>query len=89
MDTDRVLEIALLAGEIIQSGSEIYRAEDTARIISESYGVKARMFLCQQGYLFQAMVKIKSNFINEENYNRTVDLHRIEMINGFFKKNQK
>ena len=63
MDTDRVLRIAILAGEILmQSGSEIYRAEDTARIISKSYGVNAECFSCQQEFLFQAMVKTKKKF---------------------------
>ena len=42
--------------------------------------------LCQQGYLFQAMVKIKAISLMKRITNRTVDLHRIEMINGFSRK---
>jgi|BioPla2DNA2_1021312.scaffolds.fasta_scaffold07445_5 uncharacterized membrane protein YjjP (DUF1212 family) len=88
MDTDRVLEIALLAGEIlIQSGSEIYRAEDTARIISESYGVKAECFFMPTGIFISGYGEDKKAIsLMKRITNRTVDLHRIEMINGFSRK---
>jgi uncharacterized membrane protein YjjP (DUF1212 family) len=88
MDTDRVLRLALLAGEILmQSGSEIYRAENTARIISKSYGVNAECFFMPTG-IFISGCGEDNNAISlmKRITNRTVDLHRIEMINSFSRK---
>jgi uncharacterized membrane protein YjjP (DUF1212 family) len=88
MDTDRVLRIALLAGEILmQSGTEIYRAEDTARIICKSYGVEAECFFMPTGIFISGYGEEKKTITQMKRITtRTVDLHRIEMINAFSRK---
>lgn len=88
MDTDRVLRIALLAGEILmQSGSEIYRAEDTARIISKSYGINAECFFMPTGIFISSYGEDKKAIsLMKRITTRTVDLQRIEMINAFSRK---
>lgn len=88
MDTDRILRIALLAGEILmESGSEIYRAEDTARIISKSYGVTAECFFMPTGIFISGYGEDKKSIsLMKRITHRTVDLHRIEMVNAFSRK---
>lgn len=85
MDIERILRIALLAGEtMMQSGAEIYRAEDTARIICKSYGVEAECFFMPTGIFISGYGADNKSFSQMKRItNRTVDLHRIEMINTF------
>lgn len=88
MDTGRVLKIALLAGEILmQSGSEIYRAEDTAKIISKSFGVNVECFFMPTGIFISSYGEDnKSISLMKRITHRTVDLHRIEMVNAFSRR---
>lgn len=88
MDIERVLRVALLAGEtLMQSGAEIYRAEYTARIICKSYGVEAECFCMPTGIFISGYGEDKKSFSQMKRITaRTVDLHRIEMINTFSRK---
>lgn len=88
MDTGRVLKVALLAGEILmQSGSEVYRAEDTARIISKSFGVDAECFFMPTGIFISGFGEDnKPISLMKRVTHRTVDLHKIEMVNTFSRR---
>ncbi|MGE5677588.1 MAG: threonine/serine exporter family protein [Pseudomonadota bacterium] len=88
MDTERVLRIALLAGEtLMQSGAEIYRAEDTARIICKSYDVEAECVFMPTGIFISGYGEDNRSVSQLKRITtRTVDLHRIEMINTFSRK---
>ena len=68
MNTDRVLRLALLAGEILMESGSKYIEQKIQQESSPKATSKCRMFSCQLNIYFQVTVKIKSNFINEENY---------------------
>ena len=86
MKTGEVMEIALRAGEILlKSGAEIYRVEDTIKWICNSYNVKCESFVLPTGIFISA-----KNSGDSAPYTsvkrikqRTVDLHRINLINRF------
>lgn len=88
MDTGRVLKVALLAGEILmQSGSEVYRAEDTAKIIAKGLGVDAECFFMPTGIFISGSGEDgKPISLMKRITRRTVDLHRIEMVNAFSRR---
>lgn len=85
MKVKEVIEIAIRAGEILLvSGAEVYRVEDTIRRISSSYNVDCECFVMPTG------IFISNNGSGEEFVSyvkrikeRSMDLHRIELINAF------
>lgn len=88
MDNGRVLKVALLAGEILmESGSEVYRAEDTAKIIAKSFGVDAECFFMPTGIFISGYGEDnKPISLMKRITHRTVDLHRIELVNTFSRR---
>lgn len=87
MKLKETLYIALQSGEILlTSGSEIYRVEDTIERICSAYGVKCESFVTPTGIFVSGW--------NPENpdetislikriKDRSINLHKIEMINTF------
>ena len=89
MKTGELMEIALKAGEILlRSGAEIYRVEDTIRWICNSYDTACESFVLPTGIF----ISVRDNTGSEPLTSvkriglRTVDLHRIDMVNGFSRK---
>ncbi|NJD03811.1 MAG: threonine/serine exporter family protein [Ruminiclostridium sp.] len=89
MKTGELMEIALKAGEILlRSGAEIYRVEDTIRWICSSYNTECESFVLPTGIF----ISIKDNTGLEpltavkRIRQRTVDLHRIDMVNSFSRR---
>lgn len=88
MNANEVMQIALLAGEILlKSGAEVYRVEDTISRISKSFNVECETFVMPTG------IFISNNGNGKEfgSYvrrikSRSLDLHRIELINSFSRK---
>lgn len=85
MNAKEVMEIASFAGEILlSSGAEIFRVEDTITRICNSYGVECECFVMPTG--FSTTVRGKNGEVYttvKRIKNRSVDLHRVEMINSF------
>ena len=86
MKTGELMEIALKAGEILlKSGAEIYRVEDTIRWICTSNDMPCESFVLPTGIF----ISVKNNMGSEpftavkRISQRTVDLHRIELVNKF------
>ncbi|TDT63677.1 threonine/serine exporter family protein [Fonticella tunisiensis] len=83
MNTRQVMEIALMAGEILlKSGAEVYRVEETIIRIAESYSVSCECFAMPTG------IFVSSNGAEVVSYvkrikERSMDLHKIELINSF------
>lgn len=88
MNLKEVMEIATLAGEILlSSGAEIYRVEDTITRIARCYGVECECFVMPTG--FSITVENKNGDVLssvKRVRNRSVDLHRVEMINTFSRR---
>lgn len=91
MKTEEITEIALKAGEILLvSGAEIYRVEDTMTRICESYNVKCDSFVLPSGVFVSVTGKENDTIsITKRIKARTVDLHRIELVNTFSRNLQK
>ncbi len=88
MKTKEVMEIALLAGEILLiSGAEVYRVEDTINRISKSYNVDCECFVMPAG-IFISSNGEGDGFVSyvKRIKDRSTDLHRIELINSFSRK---
>ncbi len=85
METRRVLEIALKAGEILlTSGAEIYRVEDTARRICRCYGVDCESFVLPTGIFLSTIGNVPESISFVKRIRgMSVNLHRIELINTF------
>lgn len=85
MNTKQIMEIAALAAEILlSSGAEIYRVEDTAKIICKSYGVECECFVIPTGFTISCTGPDNETVTYVKRIeNRTVDLHKIDSINAF------
>lgn len=90
MEKKEVIEIALLAGEIlISSGAEVYRVEETMRRICKSYNYNCESFVTPSGIFVTCSDDIEN--VNERDYithvkrikTRNLDLHRVELVNAF------
>lgn len=88
METKEVLEIALLSGEILLiSGAEVYRVEETIKRISDSYNVNCECFVMPTG-IFVSSNGNGDGFVSyvRRIKGRSMDLHKIELINNFSRK---
>jgi len=88
METKEVLEIALLSGEILLvSGAEVYRVEETIKRISDSYNVNCECFVMPTG-IFVSSNGNGDGFVSyvRRIKERSMDLHKIELINSFSRK---
>lgn len=87
MEVKKVLNIALLSGEILlTSGSEIYRVEDTIDRICDSYGIKCEAFVTPTGIMISGWATSNPDeavSLVKRIRNRTINLHNIEIINTF------
>ncbi len=89
MKTGELTEVALKAGEILlKSGAEIYRVEETIRRICRSYGVRCESFVLPTGiFVTVKAAEGAESYSSLTRINqRTVDLHRINLINGFSRR---
>lgn len=95
MDTKEVLEIAMLSGEILlTNGSETYRVEDTVERICDAYDIESECFVIPTGIFLSGCSKsnVKESIsLVKRIKGRTINLHKIEMINTFSRslKNKK
>lgn len=90
MKTKEVLDIALLSGEILLvSGAEIYRVEETIKRISDSYNINCECFVMPTG-IFVSSNGSGDGFVSyvRRIKGRSMDLHKIELINSFSRKIQ-
>lgn len=85
MQTKQVMEIAALAAEILlSSGAEIYRVEYTAKSICKSYGIECECFVMPTGFTISCIGSENETLTYVKRVeNRTMDLHKIDSINGF------
>jgi len=85
METKEIREIAVRAGRIMLcSGAEIYRVEDTIARICNSYGAECECFVLPTGIFVTVYGdNIESMSMVKRIRERTVDLHRIELVNAF------
>lgn len=87
MDVKKILNIALLSGEILlTSGSEIYRVEDTIDRICSAYGLKCESFVTPTGIFISGWPVNDTNesvSLIKRIRSRTINLHNIELINTF------
>lgn len=86
MQTGELMEVAVKAAEILlTSGAEIYRIEDTLTRICASYGVQCESIVIPTGIFISmggdntAQTHASVKRIRQ----RSVDLHRIELVNNF------
>jgi len=80
-----LMDVALKAGEILlTSGAEIYRVEDTIIRICRSYNFECESFILPTG-MFVSIAGSEREFVSftKRIKERTVDLHRIELVNTF------
>jgi len=85
MKTEEIINIAIKAGEILlTSGAEIYRVEDTITRICKSYGMECESFVLPTGIFISAKGSGHETISSIKRIkDRTVNLHRIELINMF------
>lgn len=90
MNTNELMAVALKAGEILlRSGAEIYRVEDTIARICRSYGVDCECFVLPTGIFISTYGNTCGSIsLIKRIKERTVDLHRIELINAFSRELQ-
>ncbi|CDF58839.1 protein of unknown function DUF1212 [Thermobrachium celere DSM 8682] len=88
MNIKEIMDIASFAGEILlSSGAEIYRVEDTITRICNCYGVDCECFVMPTGFSLTVRNKNGDVLSNVKRIkNRSVDLHRVEMVNTFSRK---
>lgn len=88
MSLHETAEIALKAGEILlSSGAEIYRVEETIIRICSSYGVSCETVVLPTGIFLTAEdAGMNSVSMTKRITYRTVDLHKIELLNEFSRK---
>lgn len=85
MNTNEVMQIALLAGEVLlKSGAEVYRVEDTITRIARNYNVECECFVMPTGIFISSNGK-GNEFLSyvRRIKGRSLDLHRIELVNSF------
>jgi len=87
MDVKEVTDIAMVSGEILlTNGSETYRVEDTIERICSAYDIKSECFVTPTGIFLSCWSKSNpkdSVSIVKRIKSRTINLHKIEMINTF------
>lgn len=85
MEAKKVLEIAIEAGEMLLSnGGEAYRVEETIEKICLSYGLKCECMTISTGILVSIHDGDEEKITSLKRIRqRSVDLHKIELINSF------
>lgn len=85
MNAREVADIAMRAGELLlTSGAEIYRVEETMTRICVSCGIKCETFVVSTGIFLSVEDEAQSVLsLTKRVQYRTVDLHRIELLNSF------
>ncbi|MBZ4663341.1 MAG: threonine/serine exporter family protein [Caloramator sp.] len=88
MNIKEVMDIASFSGEILlSSGAEIYRVEDTITRICNTYGVHCECFVMPTGFSLTVRNKNGDVLSNVKRIRqRSVDLHRVEMVNTFSRR---
>ncbi|WP_443110773.1 threonine/serine exporter family protein [Caloramator sp. mosi_1] len=72
---------------LLSSGAEIYRVEDTITRICNSYGVECECFVMPTGFSLTVRNKNGEVLSNVKRIrHRSVDLHRVEMVNTFSRR---
>ena len=85
MDYNEIMDIAMLAGEIlIKNGADTYRIEETVNTICSSNSFKSECFCIPTG-LFVSVKSEGGGGISSVKRvkHRRVDLYRIELVNSF------
>lgn len=85
MNTNEVMQVAIFAGEILlKSGAEVYRVEETITRISRSFNFECETFVMPTGIFISSNGK-GNEFVSyvRRIKGRSLDLHRIELINSF------
>lgn len=87
MDVKEVLDIAILSGEILlTNGSETYRVEDTIERICSAYDIESECFVVPTGIFLSGCSKNNTKdsiSLVKRIKGRTINLHKIEMVNTF------
>lgn len=85
METKKVIEIALWAGEILLcNGGETYRVEETVTKICEAYGLECECLSLSTGIFISAKGPNSDEVASVKRIKqRRVDLYRIELVNSF------
>lgn len=91
MNAKEVLDVALLAGEIlISNGSESYRVEETMERICKAYDFRSQCITTGNGIFLSISDKNQEKVTSLMNSkNNSVDLYRIELINDFSRQIEK
>lgn len=85
METKKIVDIALFAGEILLSnGAETYRVEETIEKICASYGISGECISIATGIFLSVQDGADERVSSLKRIKkRGVDLYRIELINTF------
>lgn len=85
MSLHETAEIAMKAGEILlSSGAEIYRVEETIIRICKSFDIKCETVVLPTGIFLTAEdAALNTVSMTKRIKYRTVDLHKIELLNDF------
>lgn len=90
MEAKKVLEIAIDAGQLLlSSGGEAYRVEETIEKICGSYGLKCECLTIATGILVSIIEEDGEKVTSLKRIRqRSVDLHKIKLINSFSRELQ-
>lgn len=87
MDTGKILQIAMNLGEtLLTSGAEVYRVEETIRRVCKSYNIDCDCYCTLTGIFISSegtTSDIHSLTVIRRIKDRSVDLHKIELVNAF------
>lgn len=87
METGKILRVALDLGDILlRSGAEVYRVEETIIRVCKSYNINCDCHCTLTGIFISSdgtSNDIHSLTVIKRVKNRTVDLHKIELVNKF------
>lgn len=87
METGKILRVALDLGDILlKSGAEVYRVEETIIRVCKSYDIDCDCHCTLTGIFISSdgtTNDIHSLTVIKRVKNRTVDLHKIELVNKF------
>lgn len=85
MNAKEVLDIALMAGEILVSnGSESYRVEETMERICRAYNYKSQCITTGKGIFLSVLYDNQEKVTSlMKSKNNSVDLYTIELVNNF------
>lgn len=89
MNKREMLEISLLAGEILlSSGSEIYRVEETMSRMCKSYGYNCEIYVTPSGIFMTCSGGGDNEVVThiKRIKQQALDLHRIQLVNSFARK---